>query len=52
MSRTRDYRSYLRSVGRKPIPKNIRTKREPGHLEIIVDPQTGEERLYRFGEAA
>lgn len=45
------YRTYLRSVGRKSVAKlKLRTTRQPGHVEIVRDPKTGEERLHRFGE--
>ena len=50
--RNSDYRRYLKSVGRKPIPKNIRTHRRPGDVEIVRDHQTGEHVLVRYGEAA
>lgn len=51
MART-TYRTYLKSVGRKPInPEKLRTEKRPGDLEII-HVGGGEYRLHRYGEAA
>ena len=33
-----DYRAYLKAVGRKPIPRNIRTERRPRDVEIVYSP--------------
>ncbi len=47
----RSYRTYLKSVGRKPLPSNLRTVKRPGDLEIVY--RDGEWVTYRHeGEAA
>lgn len=48
----RSYRTYLRSVGRKPInPAKLRTEKRPGDVEI-VHVGNGEYRLHRYEEEA
>lgn len=37
-----DYRAYLKAVGRKPLPKNLRTVRQPGDKEIVYCRKAGE----------
>lgn len=34
-----DYRTYLKAVGRKPIPRNLRTEKKPGDVEIVFCPK-------------
>ena len=43
--RIRDYRAYLRAVGRKP-PGNERPEKRPGHVEIVY--REGDYRLHRY----
>ena len=45
-----DYRSYLRSIGRKPIRGKIRTQRQAGDVEVVRDHRAGEYVLVRYGE--
>lgn len=51
MPRPRDYRSYLRSVGRKSVKDmKLRTERKPGDVEIVY--RDGEYVAHRHEEAA
>lgn len=36
----KDYRTYLRAAGVKPIRGKLRTDKEPGSVEIVWDPRT------------
>ena len=40
--KTKDYRAYLKAVGRKPIPRNLRTVKQPGDKEIVWCRKAGE----------
>lgn len=51
MARIKDYRSHIPLKHRRKLGQ-IRTTKRPGDLEIIRDPQTGEDKLYRYGEVA
>lgn len=33
--RIRDYRTFLKGIGRRPLPKNLRTSKRPGDIEIV-----------------
>jgi hypothetical protein len=35
----KDYRTYLKAAGVKPIPKNLRTVKKPGDVEIVFCPK-------------
>ena len=37
----RDYRSYLRAVGRKPLKGKLRTEKKPGDTELCWHPDKG-----------
>lgn len=46
------YRTYLNAIGRRPLPKNLRTTRRPGDVEIVRDAQAPDGyKLYRHEEA-
>ena len=34
------YKTYLKSIGRKPIRGKLRTEKTPGSIEIVWDPET------------
>lgn len=34
-----DYRTFLKAVGRKPLPKSLRTEKKPGDVEIVFCPK-------------
>ena len=47
--RTRDYRTYMRSVNRKSINlASLRTVKHPGDVEIVY--RNGEYQMHRYGE--
>lgn len=51
MGGARDYRAFLRAVGRKPIKGDVRTPRRPGDLEIVLDVKSGKHVLHRYPPA-
>lgn len=50
--KTKDYRQYLRAVGRKPVKGPVRTEKQAGHLEIVWCPKSKDYVIHRYGEAA
>ena len=38
----RSYKDHLRAIGRKPLPKNLRTPKKAGEVEIAWDSEAGE----------
>ena len=38
----RSYKDHLRAIGRKPLPRNLRTKKAEGDIELPWDPRQGE----------
>ena len=37
----RSYKDHLRAIGRKPLPKNLRTPKKAGEVEIAWDSEGG-----------
>ena len=51
MAARQSYKSYLRSIGRRPIDAaSLRTTKQPGDLELVYDPRVGDYVPYRHGD--